>query len=235
MQRETNLKRRTALNELCNITTPESVSTLKGRIECEKPNENLHKFTGRLIFTTPDAPEEVSKSLNMDHLILRGAVLRNTDFAYAIVVYTGADTKIIKNLKPAKAKTSTLERQLNYFVGGAFVFNAFLLISSVVISYAGFIQELNQQKERQKTNPYDYAVTWYIGPVQDSAATVSYLYLLCNFLMAVTGTQKLHTELFCSLLLCHPHITLCYDGSCSIDSGPRHDMGQENGKQAHQR
>lgn len=168
---ETNLKRRTALTELCTTTTPESVSALKGRIECEQPNENLHKFNGRLIFQSPESQGEISKSLNMDHLILRGAVLRNTDFAYAIVVYTGSDTKIIKNLKPAKAKTSTLERQLNYFVGGAFVFNAFLLISSVVIDYVGFIQILNLQKERQLTEPYDYAIAWYIGPVQDSAAT----------------------------------------------------------------
>jgi phospholipid-transporting ATPase len=107
----------------------------------------------------------------LDNLILRGAVLRNTEFAYAVVVYTGANTKIIKNLRPAKLKTSTLEKQLNWFVGGAFVYNAFLLISSVVMDYIGYINILELQKKRQLTDPYDYAIDWYLGPVETSSST----------------------------------------------------------------
>ena len=110
----------------------------------------------------------------MEHLILRGAVLRNTDFAYCIVIYTGANTKIIKNLKPAKAKTSTLERQLNYFVGAAFVYNAFLLISSVWIEYTLYSDLLTLQNARKSTNPRDYAIMWYIGPVEDSSQLVTF-------------------------------------------------------------
>jgi phospholipid-transporting ATPase len=110
----------------------------------------------------------------MDNLILRGAVLRNTEFAYFLVIYAGSDTKIIKNLKPAKSKTSTLEQQLNWFVGWAFVFNAFLLISSVVIEYIYYSSTLSAQTQRQQTVPYDYAIQWYLGPVETSSSTVSY-------------------------------------------------------------
>jgi phospholipid-transporting ATPase len=88
-----------------------------------------------------------------------------------MVVYTGSNTKIIKNLKPAKLKTSTLERQLNWFVGGAFVYNAFLLISSVVIDYTRYLGIFEAQQKRAQTNPYDFAIEWYLGPVESSSST----------------------------------------------------------------
>ena len=73
-------------------------------------------------------------------------------------------------MKPAKTKSSTLERDLNYFVGAAFVFNALLLISSVLLDYYGYTRILSQQKTRKELFPYDYAIQWYIGPVQDSTS-----------------------------------------------------------------
>lgn len=148
------------------------MNKVKGKIECEIPNENLHKFNGRVNIST--VGDIGTKSINMENLMLRGAVLKNTDFAYFVVVYTGADTKIIKNLKPAKAKTSTLERQLNYFVGVAFIYNFFLLISSVWIEYQSYQNILTKQNERKTTNPNDYAIMWYIGPVEESTSTVSF-------------------------------------------------------------
>lgn len=138
------------------------------------PNENLHKFNGRVISNGNDIG---TKSISMEHLILRGSVLRNTDFAYCIVIYTGSNTKIIKNLKPAKAKISTLEKQLNYFVGAAFVYNAFLLISSVWIEYVLYSNLLTLQGQRKITNPNDFAIMWYIGPVEESSSVVRFLYL----------------------------------------------------------
>ncbi|KAJ3277641.1 hypothetical protein HK104_003117, partial [Borealophlyctis nickersoniae] len=178
---ETNLKRRSAVPELSGLTTVESVSRLRGHINCEQPNENLNSFEGAVHIDTSrlssphlapahhaSAPTAQILPLTMSNLLLRGAVLRNTDFAYALVIYTGSNTKIIRNLKRSKIKSSTLERKLNWLVCGAFVYNAALLISSVVLEWVHYRRVWGEEQERKKTVPDDYAVEWYLG-VKDSS------------------------------------------------------------------
>lgn len=41
--------------------------------------------------------------------MLRGSKLRNTDWAIGIVVYTGVDTKIMKNAESSKYKRSKID------------------------------------------------------------------------------------------------------------------------------
>lgn len=52
----------------------------------------------------------------------RGAFLRNTESIYALVVYTGMDTKIMRNSEDAKAKSSDMESKMNSFILGILVF-----------------------------------------------------------------------------------------------------------------
>ncbi|RKO89133.1 hypothetical protein BDK51DRAFT_23151 [Blyttiomyces helicus] len=145
---------------LCNSSQTQKVSQMHGRLRCEHPNENLNSFEGRLhvdnfVPAPGAAPKELILPLTMSNLLLRGAVLRNTEFCYALVIYTGGNTKIIKNLKRAAGKSSSLERRLNWLVCGAFVYNAILLVSSGTNS----------------SFPGDYAVEWYLGPADSSKGT----------------------------------------------------------------
>lgn len=48
--------------------------------------------------------------------MLRGCSLRNTDFVYGLVLYTGADTKIMLNSVKARVKQSTLMVQMNRYI-----------------------------------------------------------------------------------------------------------------------
>lgn len=48
--------------------------------------------------------------LGMDNVILRGTKVKNTDFVYGVVVYTGPDTRLARNSKPTAPKFSTVER-----------------------------------------------------------------------------------------------------------------------------
>ena len=52
-------------------------------------------------------------ALSAEHMVLRGSKLRNTAHVYGIVVFTGHDTKIMRNSAKAKYKFSKLEKYSN--------------------------------------------------------------------------------------------------------------------------
>ncbi|ORX95023.1 phospholipid-translocating P-type ATPase [Basidiobolus meristosporus CBS 931.73] len=122
---ETNLKRRMATH---------------GRIQCESPNERLTAFEGRTIVY--DRYEQSVEPLGLENLLLRGTVLKNTDYVFGVALYVGSDTKIFRNLKNSRLKFSTMEKKLNKMLLGIFVFNFFLLISSACFEYASSVQPL---------------------------------------------------------------------------------------------
>ncbi|KAI9347255.1 hypothetical protein BDR26DRAFT_834348 [Obelidium mucronatum] len=162
---ETNLKRRAAISALTHYNTLEDVIRINLHIQCEQPNENLLSFEGRGKYTVsagraradrrrsffePEKHTDQSRRegqivdgpgvvpLSLTHLLLRGSVLRNTEYAWASVVYTGSDTKIIMNMKKPPQKESRLMRYLNWFVMGVFVYNAVLLFGSTVLEHQDY-------------------------------------------------------------------------------------------------
>lgn len=56
--------------------------------------------------------------LNNDHIILRGCVLRNTEWCYGMVIFAGRDTKLMQNSGKSKFKRTTIDRLLNYLIIG---------------------------------------------------------------------------------------------------------------------
>ena len=92
-----------------------------GEVECEPPNNRLHKFIGNLIVRDEEQPQGTGKrySLDNDKILLRvsrqlqnlvtinyciigkctlqGCRLRNTKWMYGLVVYAGHDTKLVQN------------------------------------------------------------------------------------------------------------------------------------------
>jgi len=47
--------------------------------------------------------------LEADNIILRGSILRNTEFIYGVTVFTGHETKIMMNSTKSKMKFSNLD------------------------------------------------------------------------------------------------------------------------------
>ena len=66
---------------------------LSGKVHFPEPNEMIYKFEGTLSAHALSKP----LSLGVENFLLWGSSLRNTDFIYGLVVYTGHDTKIMKN------------------------------------------------------------------------------------------------------------------------------------------
>ena len=131
---ETNLKIYKAPVATNNMD-PEKIPNITGFIEAEVPNHRLYNFVGTL------SVEGETHSLNYQNLLLRGATLRNTEWAIGVVVYTGKYTKLSLNQKLPPSKFSTVERRLNKAVIGIFVFKMGCVISmtvgSAVFNYEG--------------------------------------------------------------------------------------------------
>ena len=104
---ETNLKIRQGLTETSQYLTPDSVSNLNASIKSELPNNSLYTFDATLNMDGRDYP------LSTEQLLLRGAQLRNTRWVYAVVVFTGHETKLMKNATPAPIKRTKVELMVN--------------------------------------------------------------------------------------------------------------------------
>ncbi|XP_053909336.1 phospholipid-transporting ATPase IC isoform X2 [Cuculus canorus] len=108
---ETNLKFKMALEVTHRYLQEESaVAAFNGLIECEEPNNRLDKFAGTLFWRNMSYP------LDADKILLRGCKIRNTDFCHGVVVFAGADTKIMKNSGKTKFKRTKIDSLLNYMV-----------------------------------------------------------------------------------------------------------------------
>ena len=54
--------------------------------------------------------------VNLNTVLLRGCVLRNTEWVIGLVVFTGIDTKIVMNSGGTPSKRSRVERLMNPMV-----------------------------------------------------------------------------------------------------------------------
>lgn len=93
---ETNLKIKQASPQTAPLTSPQLVMTLRGSLRSEHPNNSLYTYEGTLdLITATGMPKQVP--LGPDQMLLRGAQLRNTPWLYGLVVFTGHETKLMRN------------------------------------------------------------------------------------------------------------------------------------------
>ncbi|CAE7873911.1 unnamed protein product, partial [Symbiodinium microadriaticum] len=108
---ETNLKLKTAKPEtqaaLHGASPIGQVAYLSISISAESPNGNIHDFNGNMTV------QGKAVSLGPQQLLMRGTVLRNTNFCLGVVIYTGPDTRMVRNSRPPPMKQSNLEVTTN--------------------------------------------------------------------------------------------------------------------------
>ncbi|KAI9099801.1 hypothetical protein DFS34DRAFT_507698 [Phlyctochytrium arcticum] len=165
---ETNLKIRQGLPETADTLTPEAVSRLRGHIVSEQPNNSLYTYEGGLRL-------ENSKSVPIDpqQLLLRGAQLRNTRWVYAIVVFTGHETKLMRNATAAPIKRTKVERMVNTQI--IFLFLT-LLGMAVLCSLGALVRQLSNPFE--KNFLLDTGNPWKMFPVN----ILTYIILFNNLI-----------------------------------------------------
>ncbi|XAR51264.1 Phospholipid-translocating ATPase [Bertholletia excelsa] len=120
---ETNLKLKQALEVTSNFNEDSSFQNFKAVLRCEDPNSNLYSFVGSL------GIEDQQYPLTPQQLLLRDSKLKNTDYIYGVVIFTGHDTKVIQNATAPPSKRSKIEKRTDKLV--YLLFSVLVLISFV--------------------------------------------------------------------------------------------------------
>ncbi|KAJ7667947.1 phospholipid-translocating ATPase [Mycena polygramma] len=106
---ETNLKSRHAVAGLSHLNTAaDCTSALNAfSVKADRPDTNMYRLNAAVVMGDETFPVDLSMTL------LRGTILRNTQWVIGVVLYTGLDTKIVMNSGGAPSKRSKVERQMN--------------------------------------------------------------------------------------------------------------------------
>ncbi|KAI8874988.1 phospholipid-translocating P-type ATPase, partial [Backusella circina FSU 941] len=122
---ETNLKPRSSVQAFRHIQSGEDcLNTCHFYVEAGSPDPDLYKFDGTLVTLEKGDGrlQELSKTpIEIDNLLLRGQVIRNTKWAIAVVLFTGTDTKIILNSGETPSKRSQVDKAMNKEIFVAFI------------------------------------------------------------------------------------------------------------------
>ena len=95
-----------------------------GYIKINSPNADLNYVNGTIhaLFQKNGEQIEQDIALSTNEFLLKGSILKNTNWIIGIVVYTGMSNKIILNSKKPRMKMSKVEKKLNYYLLFIFVF-----------------------------------------------------------------------------------------------------------------
>ncbi|KAF1995514.1 phospholipid-translocating P-type ATPase [Amniculicola lignicola CBS 123094] len=130
---ETNLKIKQGIPETANLVSPAELSRLGGKIRSEQPNSSLYTYEATLTVATGGGEKELP--LAPDQLLLRGATLRNTPWIHGVVVFTGHETKLMRNATATPIKTTAVERMVNKQI----LMLVFILLALSTVSSVGDI------------------------------------------------------------------------------------------------
>uniref|UniRef100_A0A7N8WYW0 Phospholipid-transporting ATPase n=1 Tax=Mastacembelus armatus TaxID=205130 RepID=A0A7N8WYW0_9TELE len=136
---ETNLKFRMGLRVTDEKLQEErQLAEFDALIECEEPNNRLDKFAGTMLWQGQRYP------LNLDNMLLRGCKIRNTDVCHGLVIFAGADSKIMRNGGKTRFKRTKIDELMNYMVYTIFVL--LLLVSAgLAIGHAFWYDDIGSK------------------------------------------------------------------------------------------
>jgi phospholipid-transporting ATPase len=134
---ETNLKEKMVSPEFNKLKT-ENLFLLEGSIQLDQPNEYMDSWEGN-VFVTKYSNDESDKkfisNVNIKQLLLKGSILRNTEYVIGLVVYSGHNTKIMKNAKKPPIKMSNVMRVMNKLLLTVFLFQILICTIFSVMNF----------------------------------------------------------------------------------------------------
>ncbi|KAM9540066.1 phospholipid-transporting ATPase IC-like isoform 1-T3 [Salvelinus alpinus] len=136
---ETNLKFKMGLKVTDErLQEEQQLAQFDAMIVCEEPNNRLDKFTGTMRWRKDRFP------LDLDNMMLRGCRIRNTDECHGLVIFAGADTKIMRNGGKTRFKRTKIDELMNYMVYTIFVILV-LLCAGLAIGNTFWYEEVGSK------------------------------------------------------------------------------------------
>ncbi|KAI0354121.1 phospholipid-transporting ATPase 1 [Trametes cingulata] len=151
---ETNLKPRKSVKATSSITSEEDIERISFVLDSEPPHANLYLYHGVLRYKDPASGEEKQESVTINELLLRGCTLRNTTWVIGLVVFTGADSKIMLNGGDTPSKRSKIEKETNFNVVVNFVILILMCVTSGILSgYLDSKADTSAKEYEQNADP----------------------------------------------------------------------------------
>ncbi|KAL2335697.1 hypothetical protein Fmac_016910 [Flemingia macrophylla] len=145
---ETNLKLKQALGATIHLHDEKSLQKFRAVVKCEDPNENLYSFIGTLHY------DGRGYDLSLQQILLRDSKLKNTDYIYGVVIFTGHDTKVMQNSTDPPSKRSKIERKMDKII--YILFSTLILISFIGSVFFGVETKRDTSVGRYRR--------WYLHP-----------------------------------------------------------------------
>jgi phospholipid-translocating ATPase len=108
---ETDWKLRTALGVTQDANSDDALLTQDFCLTAGPPEQDIHKFAGKLALLSTDPPQEVGVSI--DNMMWANTVLASGPHVTGLVVYTGTQTRQAQNTSKARVKFGLLEHEIN--------------------------------------------------------------------------------------------------------------------------
>lgn len=133
---ETNLKIKQAKPETAHLISPADLvrDLTSAQMLSEQPNSSLYTYDG-VIKNLAGQPD---LSMSPEQLLLRGATLRNTQWIHGVAVFTGHETKLMRNATATPIKRTDVERIINLQIIALFC----ILITLALVSSLGNVIKL---------------------------------------------------------------------------------------------
>ena len=153
--------------------------TFDGYIKINAPNIDLNYVNGTFhaLFQKEGCFIEEDINISTNEFLLKGSILKNTNWIIGIVVYTGMNNKIILNSKKPRLKMSKVEKTLNYYL--LFIF-LFLIICCIECSLSHHFEYTKHKKF------YDNFIFISNNPNTESFIVFFTYFLLLNTMIPIS-------------------------------------------------
>ncbi|CAG8460212.1 3021_t:CDS:2 [Paraglomus occultum] len=140
---ETNLKVRHCVSSTSSFESEADYERATFYVESEPPHSNLYSYTGVLRWVDGNTVQSNDDSkvdpISINNVFLRGCVVRNTEWAIGLVIYTGTDTKIMLNSGDTPSKRSRIEIETNFHVTMNFIILFLMCLGSAIVDAVIFL------------------------------------------------------------------------------------------------
>ena len=152
-----------------------------GFCQCDNPNSDLNKLDGRVSISyninNCYIKDNVKFPINERQMLLKGSILRNTNWIIGFALYTGMNNKIILNSKKPRTKMSLIEKKMNKYLIGIFI----LLI---ILCFISSLIHAKNYKEKKKY--YELFILLQRSHKLESFITFFTYFLLLNTLIPIS-------------------------------------------------